>query len=248
MGPFYMDMSSRIILNILCLNKYLVSYNAIKSIRNKIMHDFIRNSTLPFNKMTFNGKGEVTAVPDVAVIRLGVETTGHNLEVVQSRNTAISQNILNALRLMGISEIKTIQYRIEKIYNYENNTRIDQGYSVRNIYEIKLDNMNGAGKVIDTAVSQGANVVEAITFEVSNMDFYYEQALNTAVMNTIQKAKSVSNQLSVPINPIPIRITENSSVAIPFQTTYQSREIAMTTPVEPGTLKINASVTAEFIY
>lgn len=212
------------------------------------MNKSFPNSLQSYNTMTILGKGQVTAIPDIAVIHLGVQTTGENLEQVQSENAQISQAILQAMRQLGIEDIQTHQYTIEKLYSYVNEERIDKGYSVRNVFRIRLDEIAQAGTVIDTAVANGANLVEFISFEVSNPDYYYQQALNMAVMNAVQKAQSIAMQLRVALNPIPIQITETSAISVPYTTSYNIRERAFATPIEPGTYQIEASITAEFAY
>lgn len=212
------------------------------------MTNYKENEQLLYNKMTLTGRGQVTAIPDLAILRLGVQTTGDNLTDVQSENARISQNVLNSLRQLGITEINTHQYQIEKLYDYENGSKIDRGYLVRNIFEIRMDNMNLVGSAIDTAVNNGANAVEFINFEVADPDIYYQQALNLAVKNAYLKAKSISESMRVMINPIPIRITENSAPPTPFSSMFMAREGAFTTPIEPGNKQIEASVTSEFIY
>ncbi len=118
--------------------------------------------------MTLTGRGQVSTVPDTAVIRLGVETTGVNLMDIQAENARISQAVIESIENLGISDIQTYQYLIEKRYDYVNGTQIDRGYAVRNILEIRSDNLEQIGTVIDTAVSNGANVVNFISFEVSD--------------------------------------------------------------------------------
>lgn len=200
------------------------------------------------NRMILNGNGQVTAIPDLAVLRIGVQTSGDNLANAQQENARLSQSFLEAIQQLGVTDIRTFQYTIDRIYDFENGTRIDRGYSVRNIFEIRMHDLDMVGTVIDTAVANGANVVEFINFEVSNLDMFYQQALNMAVRNAIQKAKSISLSLGTNINPIPVKITENSLTPIPFSDVLSSRGEMFTTPVEPGDRQINASVTAEFIY
>jgi uncharacterized protein YggE len=72
----------------------------------------------PYDTMTLTGQGTVMATPDLAVIRLGVQTTGYDLPKIQSENAQISQRVIQALGLVGITEIKTIQYAIDKVYEY----------------------------------------------------------------------------------------------------------------------------------
>jgi len=46
--------------------------------------------------------------------------------------------------------------------------QIDRGYLVRNILEIKTNNIEATGNIIDASVNAGANIVELISFDVSN--------------------------------------------------------------------------------
>jgi uncharacterized protein YggE len=87
--------------------------------------------------------------------------------------------------------------------------------------------------------------VDLISFESSNPEYYYQQALNLAVADAVEKAKSVSDSLGIPIETIPVSITENSAAPRPMQT-FQ-REFAAT-PVVPGSISVDASITAEFVY
>lgn len=199
----------------------------------------------PYQTMTLTGEGQVTTTPDLAVIRLGVQTTGYDLSQIQSENAQISQNVINALKQTGITDIKTIQYSINKIYDYEDDIQIDKGYSVKHILEIKTDNINQVGNILDIAVNMGSNLVESISFELSEPEIFYQQALNLAIDNAIQKAKSISTNLHTKLNPIPVRIIEGNVSPIPMQ---QFQRESTTTPIVPGELKIEADVTTDFIY
>lgn len=199
------------------------------------------------NIMTLTGKGQVTAVPDIAVLRLGVETIGENLTAIQSENARISQAVLQAIKQLGITDIKTAFYTINKVYDYVDNRQIDKGYSVRNILEIRTRNMDQVGKVIDVAVAAGANIVDFIEFEVSEPDIYYLQALNMAVEDAKQKALSIADTLDIIVDSVPRKIIENSTSPI-IPRNVSLREGAFATPIEPGTKQIEAMVTLEFEY
>jgi hypothetical protein len=203
--------------------------------------------TMNYSFMTMLGQGKVTAVPDLAVLRLGVQTNGDNLSDVQYENATVSQAVLDGLRQMGVSDIKTFQYSIDKLYDYVEGNRIDRGYTVRNILEIRTNQMNQVGAIIDTAVANGANVVDFISFEVSEPDFYYQQALNLAVLNAIQKARSIAMNLGFPDDPFPTSITENSTAPTPYPQPISFREGMAATPIEPGSKEIEASVTVDFM-
>lgn len=207
------------------------------------MSKYYSENNLHNRAMTLTGQGQVTAVPNIALIHLGVQTTGENLTSIQNENARITQSIIQALQRIGVSDIKTFQYSIDKLYDYENGRQIDRGYSVRNVLEIRTSKTDMVGNIIDAAVNSGANVVDLISFDVSNREYYYQQALNMAVMNAIQKSKSIAMNLGIQSDPVPVKIVENS--ISPIQP-YFRQELAATTPIMPGTLKIEASVTVEF--
>jgi uncharacterized protein YggE len=202
----------------------------------------------PMKKMILGGKGQVTVNPDQAIIRLGVLTTGDSVTAAQTDNARISQQVLDNLKKFGNIDIKTYQYQIEKLYDYENGNRIDRGYSVRNIFEIHTGNVGQAGVIIDNAVYNGANIVDLVSFDVAAPDKYYQQALKLAVNNAYDKAKAVSTSLKIMFDPVPILITENSTQPMPFTPMFAAREGAYSTPIESGSKQIDASVTVEFSY
>lgn len=198
----------------------------------------------PNNTMTLTGQGAVTATPDLAIIRLGIQTTGYNLSRIQSDNAQANQNIIQALNQAGYTDIRTAQYTIDKAYDYQDGNQIDKGYTVRNILEIKTNNVSQVGAIIDTAVEMGANVVESISFELSNPQLYYQRALNLAINNAIQKAKSIADNLHIKLFSIPTHIVENSASPAPVQE-FQ-RQVATT--ILPGELNVEAFITANFLY
>lgn len=199
------------------------------------------------NTIIVNGDGQVTAIPDIAVIRLGVQTNGENLADIQSDNARISQTVLQALDQYSLTDIRTFQYQVNKVFEYEDGKQIDRGYSVRNIFELRSDNMDQVGMIIDTAVSSGANVVELIEFEVSDADSYYLESLKLALDNGYQKAYTIAESLGIDKEPIPVKITESSTLTIPPRP-FIAREGAFATPIEPGSEQIEASVIMEFRY
>lgn len=207
----------------------------------------LSNEELTPGTMTLFGRAQIFAIPDVAKIHLGVQTNGFQLEQIQSENASISQAILQSLAQLGVTEIRTLQYTIDKDYIFENGTRVDRGFTVRNIFEIQTEDLADIGTIIDTAVENGANIVEFITFEVSNQDSYYQQALNQALDNAIQKSLSISHHLRMDMDPILIRIVE-TSIPQPITARFEPLREGVTTPIEPGRYMIEASVTVDFCF
>ena len=204
----------------------------------KYKSDNVHNRT-----MTLTGHSEMEIAPDIVIIRLGVQTTGEDLSQIQADNARISQSIIQTLQRMGINDIKTSQYSIDRVYDFEDGRQIDRGFSVRNILQIRTANLEAAGSIIDAAVNAGANVVDLITFDISNREYYYQQVLNMAILNAIQKANSITRNLGYSTPALVVNIVENT--AIPFLPVQ--RELAAT-PIIPGAINIAADVTVEFVF
>lgn len=200
------------------------------------------------NIITLEGEGRVRISPDLAVVRLGVISEGLNLSVLQSENAVIIGNIINVLNQMGVEDISTYQYTVDKNYVFRNDQRIDQGYIVRNILEIRVYNMEDLGIIIDNAVEFGANYVESISFQISNLSTYYQEALNLAIKDGIDKARNISDEFGFNINFTPRSITEHITPLEAPRPFFASRDTIETTPILPGEREIAANVTLEFIY
>lgn len=112
-----------------------------------------------------------------------------------------------------------------------------------------MEDLGLIGKVVDTAVQNGANYVSNVQFKVKDDDAYYRQALSMALLNAIEKAKSIAATLNVTLIPTPTHVIEGGSTAEPFYHQPQTLVKGISsTQIEPGQLIVKASVSAEFRY
>lgn len=210
------------------------------------MQAFNNNSNDADNTIIVNGNGQINAIPDVAIIRLGVQTEGENLADIQARNAETSQAVLQALAQYDPDDIRSFQYQINKLYDFTDGRQLDRGYSVRNIFELRTRMMDQLGLIIDTAVASGANIVELIEFEVADSSSYYLEALKLALDNAFQKAYTIADSLGIQRDPVPVKITESSSLSLPPRPFVAREGGVFVTPIEPGSEQIEASVIIDF--
>lgn len=210
------------------------------------MQAFNNNSNDADNTIIVNGNGQINAIPDVAIIRLGVQTEGENLADIQARNAETSQAVLQALAQYDPDDIRSFQYQINKLYDFTDGRQMDRGYSVRNIFELRTRMMDQLGLIIDTAVASGANIVELIEFEVADSSSYYLEALRLALDNAFQKAYTIADSLGIQRDPVPVKITESSSLSLPPRPFVAREGGVFVTPIEPGSEQIEASVIIDF--
>lgn len=204
------------------------------------------------NRLTVTGEGSVSAVPDQAMITLGVITENMNLGIAQKENTAKTSAVINALMSLGISQqdIQTSSYRIEPQYNYENGQQIFRGYRVEHQLQVTVKDISKTGQVIDQAVISGANSVSSIQFTVSNPDAFYNQALTAAIQNGQQKAIAMARALQITLQPVPIVVQELSQPLPPRPIPFQAATLAQdaSTPIQTGENKITATVKIEYTF
>jgi uncharacterized protein len=204
------------------------------------------------NRLTVTGEGSVSAVPDEALIIIGVITDNMNLSDAQNENAAKTSAVINALLSLGIdqTDIQTSSYRIDPQYNYENGQQIFRGYRVEHQLQVTIKDISKTGQVIDQAVASGANSVSSIQFTVSNPEAFYNQALTESIQNAQQKAVVMARALQVTLQPVPMAVQELSQPLPPRPVPFQAATLAQGagTPIQPGENKITATVKIEYTY
>lgn len=197
-----------------------------------------------------SGEGNIYAVPDLAIIILGVITENPNLQAAQTENARIISNVIDSLLQLGLpkEKIKTTAYRIDMHYDYHEGKETFQGYKVTHLLQVTIDQIEQTGRIVDTAVSNGANSVTNIQFSVKHPEIYYNQALSLAITESLQKAMTMAKTLGVTLNPIPNQVQEVSSVSQPIPLQSYSLAKSAQTPIQPGELKISAAVQADYSY
>jgi uncharacterized protein YggE len=204
------------------------------------------------NRLTVTGEGSVSAVPDQAMITLGVITENRDLSIAQKENAAKTSAVIRSLMSAGISQqdIQTSSYRIEPQYDYQEGQQIFRGYRVEHQLQVTVKDIRQTGQVIDNAVASGANSVSSIQFTVSNPDAFYNQALTAAIQNAQQKAIAMARALQITLQPVPIAVQELSQPLPPRPVPFQAQMLAQGagTPIQPGENKITATVKIEYTY
>ncbi|MGC5324367.1 SIMPL domain-containing protein [Brevibacillus sp. SYSU BS000544] len=197
------------------------------------------------------GEGRISTAPDQAIITLGVMTEGQNLEAVQKENNEKTANIIRSLMAMGIpkEDIKTSEYRIDTMYDYVEGRQIFRGYRVTHLLQITINQVGLTGRVVDTAVSQGANTISNIQFTVSKPDAFYNRALSLAYKDSLSKATTLASTMGVVLSKVPASVqelTQGSVAPVPYQAGMQAK--ALSTPIQPGEVEIVARVLVKYYF
>ncbi len=215
-----------------------------------LQHDMSRNQT---NRMTLEGEGRVTVTPDLAKINIGIATESPNVQQAQQENTRTSNQIIDALRRIGIHEndIKTASYSVFPRYDYVEGKSILRGYEVEHLFEVTIRDLTKTGLVYDEAIKNGANRSGAIQFLVSNPEHFYQEALIKAMNNAENKAAVLAKTIGATLHPIPVKITERNFQQGPSPRPFMQTAGISTEgppPIQEGRYTIIANVIVVYSY
>lgn len=153
------------------------------------------------NKITVIGVGEITAIPDLAKIRFGVETKNESLSIAEKENSKKISELTKILESnnIDINDIKTTGYNVYTQYDYKEITPSLTSYQVSNYIEFTTKDLDNISNLISELTQTGANNFSGINFCVEDTTSYYLEALNNAYSNAEQKASTLSNGMKLKV-------------------------------------------------
>jgi len=198
-----------------------------------------------------NGTGEVTAVPDVATLSLGIETEAASVSEAQAQAAAAMAAVMQALEDNGVAEndIQTQYFNISQVTRWDDGKQepVVTGYRVTNMVTAKLREIGRAGGIIDAVAAAGGDLarVNSIGFTVDDPSDYQAEARILAVADARAKAESMAAAAGVTLGDI-VYLTESSYIPSPIYRQDMMAEAAaglpVETPISPGELEISVNV------
>jgi len=201
-----------------------------------------------------SGQGKVTAVPDIATLRLGIEAQEVTVAEAQTQATEAMSDVMAALAANGVAEndIQTQYFSIRKVtkWDRDKDEEVVIGYRVTNTVTAKIRDIDEAGSIIDAVAEAGGDLtrVDSISFSVDDPSEYHEVAREEAMADakakaqqlaelagvTLGKATYISEGISYPVAPREVVVMEEA-MAAPAET-----------PISPGEMEI--SLTLQVVY
>jgi hypothetical protein len=219
-----------------------------------------------------DGSGEASKYvkPDQVLISLSVVTEEKTAKDSQTKNAEQFDKMKTALLGAGLveDELKTTSYTVDKVtkpiyvcpikdvsctkeemvWDYE-----VTGYRTTNSLQIKTSKMDKAGALIDTAVANGANDVNGISFTLKDetRKQVEQELLDKAVKDAKSQATIMANAAGITLGK-PMSINRNSYYYPGYDESYKSIGMAnaetstVPTSVMAGDIKVTVSVYASF--
>ena len=203
---------------------------------------------------TVQGTGEATAVPDTALLNLGVNKESATVESAQKEVNGIINKITDDLKKLGVEEknIKTTNYSVNPNYDYTSGSQKSNGYTVSANIEVRVKPIEKANQAIDTATADGATQVGGVTFVVDDdtQKKLEDQARLQAVEKAKEKAQSLANAAGIRLGRIVDVQESNTGYPQPhLRTAGALAKTADTTPptdLNPGENKVSVTITLSY--
>ena len=135
-------------------------------------------------RLDINASGEVTRVPDLAIISAGVQTLQPTATAAIEENATRMERVRAALKRAGIADkdIQTSTINLNPEYRYgENQPPRLTGYRATNTVNVKFRDLKRSGAILDALVAEGANQINGPSLTIDKPEAAYDEARAKAV-------------------------------------------------------------------
>jgi uncharacterized protein len=206
--------------------------------------------TIAGTRLDVSATGEVTRVPDVAIITAGVVTRSPTATgAIQDAANRMSQ-VLGALKRAGVADrdIQTSNVSLNPEYRYpENQAPQLVGYTATNTVTVRFRDIRSSGKILDALVAEGANQINGPNLTVDRPEAALDEARAKAIAIGRARAELYARSLGMRVvRIVSVNETGGSYPPPPIPVMMQARAAAPMTKIEPGEQKLEASVAMTF--
>ena len=197
----------------------------------------------PVKTVTVSGAGSITTVPDRASFDFTADTQAATAQAALAKNASAAAAMIAAIKQAGVADadIQTGQVSISPRLNDAGTDVL--GYTASNTVTATIA-IAKAGPLVDAAVGAGATGVTGPTLTRSDSDALYDKALEAAVANASDKAKTLAAAAGLSVGAVQT-IVEGSQQPVVFAAAGKM-DATGSTPIEAGSQEIDATVTVTY--
>jgi len=204
-----------------------------------------------------SGTGKVAVSPDIAILRLGIETQEVTVSEAQAKASEAMDKVKTALIESGVAEkdMQTQNFRIRQRTRWddEQQQEVVIGYRVTNDVVAKIRDMEKIGDIIDAVVAAGGDYtrIDDLSFSVDEPSTYYDEAREKAMAEAKGKAEKIAGLAGMKLGE-PTYINESAStpylggmgyeMAVPAPIPAPAPIIVETPPISPGEIEISVNM------
>lgn len=204
--------------------------------------------------LAVTGVGRVMIPADQFQVTIGVKDSSAELMNAQNAVAKSMKSVLASLRAMGLdspADFQTSRYNITPQWprNNPRNQNIQQvpreitGYEVSASILVRTTQLDKAAKIIESAVSAGANDVRQITFTSSDPRKGRSEAIKKAALNAMEDASTLASTTQSRLVRILDLSIDNAGPQPKSMNTMRMASAAESIEMNPGDVSVTARVT-----
>jgi uncharacterized protein YggE len=208
--------------------------------------------TIAGTRLDVTATGEVTRVPDIAIISAGVVTRSSTASGAIQDAADRMQKVLSALKRAGVEDrdIQTGSINLNPEYRYpENQAPQLVAYTASNTLTIRFRDVRNSGKILDALVAQGANQINGPDLTVDKPEAALDEARANAIAIGRARAELYARSLGLHVARV-VSVSESGGYAVPPPAPppapMMARMSAASSKIEPGEQKLQVTLAMTF--
>ena len=208
--------------------------------------------TIAGTRLDVNATGEVTRVPDVAIMSAGVVSRSPTATAALQDAANRMERGLAALKRAGVEDrdIQTSSVNLNAEYRYPANQAPQLvGYTASNTVTIRFRDIRSSGKIVDALVSQGANQISGPNLIVDKPETALDEARAKAIAIGRGRADLYARSLGMRVvRVVSVNESGGSYPVPPPMPMYARAEMAQAadTKIVPGEQKLQVNLAMTF--
>ena len=197
------------------------------------------------------GEATIKRAPDQAWLSIATETRDGKADKARQISAESMTAVQATLRATGLSadSIQTTGYSLSPDIEWKNGRGTVKGYIVRNHIEVRVDDLNHLGDVIDAA-NATSNTILTISgprFTIKNQQVIEMEALRLAVQAALSRAQAIASGAGRMLGRI-MRIEEQNLERVHRPEPYLMRaamakaDESVETPISIGDIEVQVKV------
>jgi len=209
--------------------------------------------TIAGTRLDINATGEVTRVPDLAIISAGVVSRSATASAALQDTANRMEKVLAALKRAGIEDrdIQTSSVNLNAEYRYPQNEAPQLvGYTASNTVTVRFRDIRSSGKIVDALVGQGANQISGPNLVVDKPEAALDEARAKAIAIGRARADLYARSLGMRVARL-VAVSESGGYAVPppappMAPMMMARGERDSTQIQPGEQKLQVSLAMIF--
>ena len=209
------------------------------------------NQSITGTRLDLAVTGQVTRVPDLAIVNAGVVTRSANAATAIQENANRMAQVVAALKRAGIADrdIQTSSINLNAEYRYPNNQPPQlTGYTASNQLTVKFRDIRSSGKILDALVAQGVNQINGPSLSIEHPEEALDEARTKAVADGRARAALYAHSLGMQVARV-VSISESGGYAPPPPSPpmpMMARAEVAETKIMPGEQQLQVTLSMVF--